>query len=108
MTQKRIEFIRTKGFFIYSYCGNIYELPMTLLKTFSSLIGGMGLKGYWPIIGSRIHEYQTNANINLAKEILNYEWNRLPFRVNHDYSDSLIKNGDFIGITRFDLIDQII
>ncbi len=68
----------------------------------------MGLKGFWPIIGSRILDYQTNANINLTKEILNYEWQWLPFWVNHKYSENLIKNGDLIGITRFDLIDQII
>lgn len=57
MSNKEIEYIRKWGFFIYSMCGNIYELPMTILKTLSALVGGMGLKGYWPIIGSRILEY---------------------------------------------------
>ncbi len=44
----------------------------------------------------------------MIKESLGYEWERLPFRVFHKYSPNLVKNGDLIGITRFDFIDQII
>lgn len=81
MSLKEILFIRNKGFFIYFLCGNLHEAPISVFMTLKSLIGGMGLKGFWPIIGSKIHEYQRKASIDMVKELLNYEWERLPFRV---------------------------
>ena len=57
MSEKEILFIKKKGFFVYFLCGNIYDIPLSIIKTLKALIGGMGLKGYWPIIGSRIFDY---------------------------------------------------
>lgn len=54
-------------------------MPGSFLLTLKALVGGMGLRGHWPIVGSKVWQYQTNANINVVKEWLNYSWERLPF-----------------------------
>ena len=57
MKKNEIDFIYSRGFFIYTLCGNIYEVPLSIFKTLITLIGGMGLKSKWPIIGAKIFDY---------------------------------------------------
>ncbi len=54
---------------------------MSIYKTLKSIIGGMGLYKYMPIFGSRILDYQSQASIDMIKEIVNYEFERLPYWV---------------------------
>ena len=100
--------IHKKGFFVMRSCDdfkNIFGNIFSLLKMF---LGGQGLNPYIPIFGSKILEYQLKANIDFTKKFIGYEWQlrQNPKKVLLDKKS--VKSGDFVAITRFDGLDNLI
>lgn len=101
-------FIRNTGAFVLRSCDDLKNLPKNLWGVIKMFVGGLGLNPYIPVFGSKIMEYQLKANIDFINRFTGHEWKlrQNPKKVQVDKRH--IKSGDFIAITRFDGIDNLI
>ena len=60
-----------------------------------------------PVLGSKPAPWMEKANVEFIKHSTGYQWrDRLNTYV--DLDDAEVKPGDFLAITRFDGVDQLI
>jgi len=78
-----------------------------ILYTSLLFLGGFGTDPNIPVFGSKPTFWMEMANEAFIKRATGYEWQRRN-DVNVDIDEKEIHSGDFIAITRFDGIDQII
>lgn len=108
LTSGEDKFIRKSGLFVMRSCDDLKNLPKNVWGLLKMFVGGLGLNPYIPVFGSKIMEYQLKANIDFIHKFTGYEWKlrQNPKKVIVDRQH--VKSGDFIAITRFDGIDNII
>lgn len=96
LTPYEMEVIRVSGIWIYRYCDSVINLLPDFLRTLLLFDGG---HGGWD--GNAPNLLQEEQCINMIYQTTGYQWKR---RANDTYvalNQSLIKNGDFLAVTRF-------
>lgn len=108
LSPNEVQHVRRTGISVLKQCTDLWKVPKSIFRTFLMFFGGLGLNPRIPIFGSKVPEYMLKENIRFIKNYAGYEWKRRadPSRVHLDKRQ--VKSGDFIAITRFDGIDQII
>lgn len=78
-----------------------------LFKTVGVFVGGLGTNPNIPFFGSKPPKYMQKLNVDFIEAGTNFRWKeRTPHFVN--LSSYEVRSGDFVAITRFDGIDQLI
>lgn len=108
LSADEMQLIKEGGIFIFRFCDKVINILPDFFKTLWLFVGGLGLDPKIPFFGSDPTEFQIKENIRFIKEATGYEWKKRPKDVVVDIDTSLIKSGDFLAITRFDGLDQII
>lgn len=108
MSENHEKYVRKKGINIFKSCDDLSNYPKDLWLLIKAFAGGQGLNPVLPIIGSKIWEYQLNANIDMIKELSDYEWKKRDKFHFLKFPKELARSGDVVLITRFDGLDQII
>ena len=102
-------------FFIWIFINFLYIIQYTKLTLFLAdilytsllFLGGFGTDPNIPVFGSKPTFWMEMANEAFIKRATGYEWQKRP-DVFVEIDEKEIHSGDFIAITRFDGIDQII
>jgi hypothetical protein len=103
--------IQTAGIHFFRVCDKTTNFLPDLLKTIWLFLGGLGLNPHIPFIGSKPTKFQTEQNIKFIYEGTGYQWQERPKAAQKtvvELDESLFNSGDFLAITRFDGLDQII
>jgi hypothetical protein len=103
-----MNYIAKKGVSFMRFCDSIFHFIPSLLKTAQLFIGGLGLNPDIPFIGSHVPMEMQLANVQFIKEATGYQWRERPSNKFIDYDASHFQSGDFLAITRFDGVDNII
>lgn len=108
LTEGEKKHTNQRGIFVLRSCDDLKNLPHNLWGIIKMFVGGLGLNPYIPIFGSKILEYQLKANIDFISRFAGFDWQirKNPKKVIVD--KKYIRSGDFIAITRFDGIDNLI
>lgn len=107
MSNAEIEYIRANGLPMLMSCAELKDWPKSLWMSIKTVLGGIGTNPYIPIFGSKNPEYQIEANREWVKGWTGYEHPRRDDTlVNID--KNTIKSGTFVGIYRFDGLDNMI
>jgi len=108
MNKNEITYTQTHGIRVLMSCEDLSSWPQSIFMTLKLYLGGLGLNPHIPIFGSKVPEYQLNANLEFIKGATGFEYERLP----HDHylhiDKHKVKSGTFIAIYRFDGIDNMI
>jgi len=107
LSADEMNYIATGGAKIMRFCDSIQHMIPDLLLTGQIFIGGLGLNPKIPFFGSHVPKEQEKANVEFIKEATGYEWQpRHPTFI--DLDAKYVQSGDFLAITRFDGLDNII
>lgn len=108
MTQNEITYTRKHGIRVLGSCSHFSSYPSEIFNFLKMFVGGFSKNPNIPIFGSKTPDYQIDANRRMLKDYLNYDVARRAKIIDIDYDKSNFKSGDFIGLTRFDGLDQFI
>ncbi len=108
MSEYEVNFIKKNGLRLFKLCSPSNNWLESLWMTLKMFMGGFGSNPYIPIFGSKIPEYQLNANIDMIKSYTGFEWKKRKNAKTIEFPEENVKNGDFFAITRFDGLDNII
>lgn len=103
-----VEFVNLNGLQIFRFCDNIVNFIPNLLLTVSMFLGGLGLNPDIPFFGSHVPMYMQKMNVEFIKHGTGYQWLPRDPPSLLDYDAENFRSGDFIGIVRFDGVDNII
>lgn len=107
LSAEEMNYIATGGAKIMRFCDSIIHMIPDLLLTGQIFIGGLGLNPKIPFFGSHVPMEQQRANVKFIKEATGFEWQeRTPTFI--DLDPKYVQSGDFLAITRFDGLDNII
>ena len=107
LDEVQLQNILTWGIHIFRLCDSVAHWLPDLLDTVGVFVGGLGVNPKIPFFGSKPPKYQQKLNIDFIEAGTGFRWKeRRPVFTN--LSDYEVKSGDFLAITRFDGIDQII
>lgn len=97
----------TWGIHVFRLCDSLKHWIPDVLKTVEVFLGGLGTNPKIPFFGAKPPKYQQKLNIDFIEAGTGFRWKeRTPHFVN--LSSYEVKSGDFLAITRFDGVDQII
>lgn len=102
------EMINNGGVYIATTCAGITDSLSSLVKTLGMFVGGFGLNPNIPFFGGRVMDYQVKNSIEFIKEATGYQWEERPIDEVVELSEDDLQSGDFLAVTRFDGLDQII
>jgi len=108
VTPEELETIKRSGIMVFRMCDKTVNFIPDLFKTLTLFLGGLGLNPNIPFFGSKPTDAQIRANIKFIYEATGFQWQERPKNVVVELDESLLSSGDFIAITRFDGLDQII
>lgn len=108
ITPEELAQVNETGIFIFRMCDKTVNFIPDLIKTMWLFLGGLGLGPNVPFFGSKPTPEQIKSNIQFIKDATGYQWQTRPQDVVVDIDESLLNSGDFLAITRFDGLDQII
>lgn len=108
LDEEEMNYIALKGVSFMRFCDSIFHFIPSLLKTAQLFIGGLGLSPTVPFFGSHVPIEMQKANVQFIKEATGYEWRERPSNKYIQYDAKHFQSGDFLAITRFDGIDNII
>lgn len=78
MSKGEMNHIRNVGIRVLLSCEDMANWPKSIFMTLKLYFGGLGLNPYIPIFGSKIPEYQLNANLEWVKKSKGKEFEKLP------------------------------
>jgi hypothetical protein len=107
LNEVEINNVLTWGIHIFRLCDEVKHWLPDLIKTVEVFVGGLGLNPKIPFFGSRTPQYQQELNIKFIEAGTGYRWKPRP-DVFTNLSETEVKSGDFVAITRLDGVDQII
>jgi len=94
---------------VMRFCDSMIHFIPDLLKTAQLFLGGLGLNPNIPFFGSKVPMEMQKANVEFIKHATGYQWEA---RQNPgtfiDLDAKYVQSGDFLAITRFDGLDNII
>ena len=97
----------TWGIHVFRLCDSLVHWLPDVFKTVEVFLGGIGDKPKIPFFGSKPPMYQQRLSVDFIEAGTGYRWKeRKPHFVNLTKYE--VKSGDFLAITRFDGLDQII
>ena len=102
-----LSFIQNEGVRFMRFCDNIIHILPDLLKTAQLFLGGLGLNPNIPFFGSHVPKEMQEANVQFIKEATGFQW-RQRSGAFIDLDAKHVQSGDFLAITRFDGLDNII
>ncbi|CAD8091658.1 unnamed protein product [Paramecium primaurelia] len=106
--QKQVEAFKYSGAYIFRTCDYLENWFGDLLMTLELFFGGFSSNPYLgPIFGSHPPDWMVRSNIELIERATGYRWQERP-NVVVDLKADEVNNGDFLAVTRFDGLDQII
>ena len=108
MSKYEQAYIRKRGIKVMRSCSSITQIPGELFSFIKLFAGGFSVAPMIPGFGKHTPDYQINANVQLLKDYVGYEVERRKEIINIEIDKNKIKSGDFIGLTRFDGLDQFI
>ena len=108
MSEAEINYIRKRGVKIMKNCSNLSSYPRHIFNLAKMFFGGFTTHPSIPIFGSKTPDYQINENRKLIKEYTGYDFERRETLLDINLAKSKIKSGDYLGLTRFDGLDQLI
>jgi hypothetical protein len=109
LTPELMQEINDVGVLVFRLCDKIINEVPDFFKTLWLFLGGLGLNPKIPFFGSKPTEFQIHDNVRFIHDVTGYQWEpRNPKDIVVDIDPSLIHSGDFLAITRFDGLDQII
>jgi hypothetical protein len=99
--------VKSFGIHAFRFCDSVGNLIPDVLLTALLFVGGLGTNPNIPFFGSKPTFWMEMANEAFIKKSTGYQWQpRNDVLINLDESE--IKSGDYLAITRFDGVDQII
>lgn len=107
MPEAEMQYIRSKGLKVLMSCAELKDWPKSLWMSIKTILGGLGNNPHIPIFGSKNPEYQIEANREWVKGWTGHEYSRRADKLVH-VDKREIKSGTFIGIYRFDGLDNMI
>ena len=97
------------GIRVYMFCSGYAETFISVYNSALCFYGGLGTDPNDPIYGSHVPQYMEDANKKFLSELMNFDFvERAVKDYTAEYDENLIQSGDFIAITRFDVVDPII
>jgi len=101
-------YIMEKGISFMRFCDSIVHILPDLLMTAQLFLGGLGLNPNIPFIGSHVPMEMQKENVEFIQHATGFQWRERTSDAHIDYDAKYIQSGDFIAITRFDGVDNII
>jgi hypothetical protein len=108
LDKEETTFISEQGISFMRFCDSIVHIVPDLLMTAQLFLGGLGLNPNVPFVGSHVPMEMQLANVEFIKHATGYQWQERGNDIFIDYDPKYIQSGDFIAITRFDGVDNII
>jgi len=108
VSPKEFEQISQTGIYVLRLSKGFLSWISCVFKGAGLFMGGFGLDPEIPFFGGKPTSWQTQANIEFVRQSQGYEWQERPLDVVVDIDESLLQSGDFLAVTRFDGIDQLI
>lgn len=107
LSAEEMSYITKGGAKVMRFCDSITHMIPDLLLTAQIFLGGLGLNPKIPFYGSHVPMEQQEANVEFIKEATGFQWQkRNPTFI--DLDAQYVQSGDFLAITRFDGLDNII
>lgn len=109
LSQFELDFIKFNGIQAFRFCDSMVNIIPDLVMTASLFIGGLGLNPNIPFFGSHVPMYMQELNVEFIKRANGYQWKKrnAPLFLK-DYAAENFRSGDYLLITRFDGLDNII
>lgn len=108
LTQNELQFILENGFFVLKSCDVFGNMLTNLVMTVKLVIGGWGSNPHIPIFGSKIPQFQKNANKDFIHRYAGFQWNDRIDKTSLKIPKKSIKSGDLLFVSRFDGMDAIV
>lgn len=108
LNERQREAFQVYGAYIFRTCDHLENWFGDFLMTLELFFGGFSYHPAWgPIFGSKPAPWMVRSNVEFVAKATGH---RIPERpdVFVDLDDTEVGNGDFLAITRFDGLDQII
>lgn len=99
--------VESYGIHAFRFCDRLTNILPDILYTSLLFLGGFGTNPNIPVFGSKPTFWMEMANEAFIKRATGYQWQKRT-DVDVEIDEKEIHSGDFIAITRFDGIDQII
>lgn len=97
----------TWGIHVFRLCDSLAHWLPDVIKTVEVFLGGLGTNPKIPFFGSKPTKAMEKHSVDFIEAGTGFRWKeRTPKFVN--LSQYEVKSGDFLAITRFDGVDQII
>lgn len=107
LTNEDFTYIKERGVTFMRFCDSLKDMLPDILMTVQMFLGGLGDNPNIPFFGSHVPQEMQEANVKFIKDATGFQWKkRKPVDINLDHS--MIQSGDFLSITRFDGLDNII
>jgi len=107
LNEVEINNVLTWGIHIFRLCDEVKHWLPNLIKTVEIFVGGLGLNPKIPFFGSKTPHYQQELNVKFIEAGTGYRWKDRS-NIFTNLSETEVKSGDFLAITRLDGVDQII
>jgi len=108
LSDNQMKEIQRSGLQIFRVCDSLGNIFPDIWKTLLLFAGGLTTNPNLPFIGSHPAFWMVSSNIEFIKHATGYEWKKRVNTTALNLDAKHIKSGDFIAITRFDGLDQII
>lgn len=108
LTDYQLKEIQRTGIQIFRVCDSLANIFPDIFKTLLLFAGGFSTNPDLPFIGSHPPFWMEAANIDFIKQATGYEWKKRANSTRINLDPKYIHSGDFIAITRFDGLDQLI
>ena len=95
------------GIHIFRLCDTIIHWFGDVFKTAEVFVGGLGKNPKIPFFGSKPPKYMQEMAVNFIEAGTNFRWKERKPKFLNLTSDE-VRPGDFLAVTRFDGLDQII
>jgi hypothetical protein len=107
----QLQEIQDNGIFVFRFCDRLYNDLPDVLMTALLFLGGFSTNPNIPVFGSYPPFWMVDLNVDFIDQATGYQWQQRPEAAQEtvvQLNKSLIKSGDYLAVTRFDGLDQII
>jgi len=108
LTPEQMLEVNRTGIQIFRVCDSVSHIFPDILKTILLFAGGFTPNPYLPFIGSHPTFWMVKTNIDFIEKATGYRWQKRQNTSVIHLDPSEIHSGDFLAVTRFDGLDQII
>jgi hypothetical protein len=109
LSEFELEFIQANGVQAFRFCDSMVNIIPDLVMTAELFIGGLGLNPNIPFFGSHVPMHMQELNVEFVKKATGFQWKKRKNPVFlKDYAAENFRSGDYLAITRFDGLDNII